>query len=292
MTTRLNCPRGVLAMTDRLTASELIKFVQLLERLNYESFWIPELFGREIMANAAHLLAHTERLVIATGIANVYVRDPHATAQARQTLAEFAQGRFILGLGVSNVGVNSARGHHWQAPAVKFNEYLDAMAAVEPTLPAHEQLGPMLLAAHGPALQRIAATRADGVMTYLMSSEHTKKSRARLGVDADLTVVLPVLVESDEATARDVCRRSLAYYTGLDYYQREWRTLGFSEDDFANDGSDRLHDHLVAWGTSESIEQRIAEHEAAGASRIVLLPLDTGFGEATDSATLNGLAPR
>ena len=129
-------------------------------------------------------------------------------------------------------------------------------------------------------------------MTYLMSPEHTKESRERLGADADLTVVIPVLAESDEATARNVCRKSLAYYTDLDYYQREWRKLGFSEDDFANDGSDHLLDHLVAWGASESIEQRIAEHEEAGASRIVLFPLDTSFGDATDSPTLSTLAPR
>lgn len=279
-------------MTDRLTASEMIQFVQFLENLNYESFWIPELFGREIMANSALLLAHTERLVIATGIANVYVRDASATVQARQTLAEFADGRFIMGLGVSNVGLNTARGHIWQAPATKLNAYLDAMAKVEPTLPAYEQLGPMLLAAHGPVLQRIAATRADGVMTYLMSPTHTKESRARLGPDADLTVVVPVLAESDEVTARNICRKSFEYYTALDYYQREWRKVGFTEDDFAHGGSDGLHDHLVAWGASESIEQRIAEHEAAGASRIVLLPLDTGFGDATDSPTLRTLAPR
>ena len=292
MTTKIRCPRGVLAMTDRLTASEMVRFVQFLENLDYESFWIPELFGREIMANAAHLLAHTQRLVIATGIANVYVRDANATVQARRTLAEFAGGRFIMGLGVSNVGVNTARGHRWEAPAVKLNAYLDAMAAVEPDLPAYKELGPLLIAAHGPVLQQIAATRADGVMTYLMSPEHTKASRARLGPDSDLTVVVPVLAEADGKRARDICRKSLGYYTTLDYYQREWRELGFTEADFADHGSDRLHDHLVAWGARESIEQRIAEHEAAGASRIVLLPLDTGFGDATDSTTLATLAPR
>ncbi len=292
MTSKPSCPRGVIAMTDRLNAREMIQFVRFLEDLNYESFWIPELFGREIMANAAHLLAHTKRLVIATGIANVYVRDPNATAQARQTLAEFAEGRFIMGLGVSNIGVNTARGHTWEAPAVKLNAYLDAMDAVQPDLPAYKPLGPLLVAAHGPVLQQIATARTDGVMTYLMSPEHTEISRARLGPAADLTVVVPVLAESDKARAREICRKSLGYYTTLDYYQREWRKLGFTDADFKNNGSDRLHDNLVAWGGSESIEQRIAEHEAAGASRIVLLPLDTGIGEATDSATLTTLAPR
>ena len=306
MTLNSECPLGVMAMTDRLEVSELTQFVQFLETLNYESFWIPELFGREIMANTAHCLAHTKRLIIAPGIANIYVRDPHATVQARQTLAEFSQGRFILGLGVSNPGVQNIRGHRWKAPVTKFTEYLDAMseieptlatykkynAAVEPTLSSYKNLGPLLIAAHGPALQKIAKTRTDGVLTYLMSPEHTKISRNRLGSKSDLTVVLPTLLETNKNTARDVCRKSLAYYTKLDYYQREWKKLGFDEADFANDGSDRLLDHVVAWGTKDSIKRRITEHTDAGASRIVLFPLDTGLGKATESPTLRSLAPR
>ena len=96
-------------------------------------------------------------------------------------------------------------------------------------------------------------------MTYLMSPQHTETSRARLGPDADLTVVVPVLAESEEARARDVCRKSLGYYTTPVYYQREWQKLSFTEADFENNDSARRHDHLVAWGASESIEQRIAD---------------------------------
>ena len=76
MTKKFTCPIGVMGMTDRLKATELIEFVQFLEKLNYESFWIPELFGREIMANTAYCIAHTDKIKIAPGIANIYVRDP------------------------------------------------------------------------------------------------------------------------------------------------------------------------------------------------------------------------
>ena len=68
MTKKFTCPVGVMGMTDRLKATELIEFVQFLEKLNYESFWIPELFGREIMANTAYCIAHTEEIKIAPGI--------------------------------------------------------------------------------------------------------------------------------------------------------------------------------------------------------------------------------
>ena len=189
--------------------------------------------------------------------------------------------------------------------STKFNEYLDAMSSVQTEMAKYEQynaaveselsnynnLGPLLIAAHGPALQKIAKNRTDGVMTYLMSPEHTKVSRGRLGQNSDLTVVVPVLAESNKAEARKVSRKSLAYYTELDYYQREWKKVGFEEKDFANKGSDRLVDHIVAWGNKESIKSRINEHFMAGATRIVLFPLDTGFGNATDSPTLKMLAP-
>jgi hypothetical protein len=56
----------------------------------------------------------------------------------------------------------------------------------------------------------------------------------------------------------------------LPAYQREWRKWGFDESDWAGGGSDRLIDSLVAWGDVSSIQNRIDEHEAAGASHIAV----------------------
>ncbi|MEQ8662585.1 MAG: LLM class flavin-dependent oxidoreductase, partial [Gammaproteobacteria bacterium] len=105
---------GVIALLDNLPAAELVAFVQDIEALGYDSYWIPELFGREPIATAAHLLANTRTISVATGIANIYVRDAYAMAQARHTLSELSGGRFILGLGVSNVDLNTTRGHTWR----------------------------------------------------------------------------------------------------------------------------------------------------------------------------------
>ncbi|MFT4564341.1 MAG: putative F420-dependent oxidoreductase [Gammaproteobacteria bacterium] len=284
-------PRGVLAMTDRLSSAELVTFVQHLENGGYDSFWVPELFGREPVSSAAHLLASTNRILIASGIANIYARDPHAMVQARHTLAENSGGRFILGLGVSNVGINGLRGHAWVAPASKLTNYLDAMDEVKPEVPL-SNLGPLIIAAHGPVLQRISAARGDGIMTYLMSPEHTAHSRERIGAKAEINVVVPLLAETDAEVARKICRGSLSFYMGLDYYHREWRKIGFNDDDFANGGSDRLIDKIVAWGNADSLNERIAAHEAAGASRIIVLPFDTASGDPCKSETLNTLAPK
>src|SRR5262249_42381246 len=154
------------------------------------------------------------RIAVGTGIANVYVRDPHATAQARQTLAELSGGRFMLGLGVSNAMVNGARGHTWQAPLAKMGSYLDALDAVKVMAPGPSKPCPRYPAAPGPQLQRLAAARTNGIITYLMTPEHTRQSRERIGPTAELNAAAMFLAETDPEVARRKAREALKPYSG------------------------------------------------------------------------------
>jgi probable F420-dependent oxidoreductase len=226
---------------------------------------------------------------VATGIANVYIRDAHAMAQTRRTLAELSGGRFMLGLGVSNPGLNSSRGHQWQPPLPKMRSYLDAMAAAVIDSPAPAQPAPLYIAAHGPRLQALGAERTDGIITYLMPPQHTASSRARIGTTSELTVVAPFLAEADPVLARKKARKALQYYVTLDYYHREWMKLGFRAADFANGGSDQLIDMLVGWGDENALRARLAAYYGAGASRVVIMPWDTTRTDGAD--TLSMLAP-
>jgi probable F420-dependent oxidoreductase len=281
--------RGVLAITDQLAGDELVARVDELAALGYESFWIPELFGREPIATAAFLLARCAGIRIGTGIANVYARDAHAMAQARHTLDEFSGGRFLLGLGVSNVGMNAARGHVWEPPLGKMRGFLDALDAVRVESPAAAARGALYLAAHGPQLQRLAAARSDGLITYLMPPQHIAASRARLGPRAEISAVCPTLAADDARSARDTIRAALGYYMTLDYYHREWSKLGFTADDFVDGGSDRLLDTVVAWGDRAALEERVARYAEAGATRVIVLPLDAA--RTTAQSSLGLLAP-
>jgi probable F420-dependent oxidoreductase len=283
---------GVISILDNLPAPALIECVQGIEALGYGSYWIPELFGREPIATAAYLLSHTREINVATGIANIYARDPYAMVQARHTLSELSGGRFILGLGVSNVGLVGARGHAWQPPLRKLSKYLDDMAAITPDGAAASTTAPMHIAAHGPKLQALASARSDGVITYLMSPAHTRLSRQRIGSEAGLDVVCMMLAEKDATRARAVARQALAYYLTLDYYHREWRELGFSDADFEDGGSDELIDMLVGWGDADALHAHIAEHLDAGASRILVMPLDLGTDNISTSKTLQVLSPK
>ena len=280
---------GVIIATEAMPAQALSECARRLEQQGYESLWLPELFGREPVATAGFLLAQTEHLRVATGIANVYVRDAHSMMQTRRTLAELSGGRFILGLGVSNPGLNATRGHEWQQPLPKMRSYLDAMDAAAIDSPAPVQAAPLHIAAHGPKLQVLGAERTDGVITYLMPPEHTASSRSHIGPDTELTVVSPFLAEVDPVLARKKARKALQYYITLDYYHREWTKLGFSADDFADGGSDRLIDTLVGWGDEDALLERLAAYRAAGASRVVIMPWDTARTDGAD--TLSVLAP-
>ena len=137
--------RGVLVSTEQFNPAALVEFAKALDARGYDSLWLPELFGREPIALAGYLLGKTDRIAIATGIANVYVRDAHAMAQARHTLAELSGGRFMLGLGVSNAGLNTSRGHTWRPPLEKMTAFLDALDKVEVAAPAAPHVAPLTL---------------------------------------------------------------------------------------------------------------------------------------------------
>ena len=101
-------PIGVMFNTDRMSGDGLREFAKRIEFIGIETLWVPELFGREPFATAAHVLSTTTSLRVGSGIANIYARDAIAAAAGARTLSEFSSGRFVLGLGVSNPGLAQA----------------------------------------------------------------------------------------------------------------------------------------------------------------------------------------
>jgi probable F420-dependent oxidoreductase len=79
-----------------------------------------------------------------------------------------------------------------------------------------------------------------------------------------------VVLEADPSRARAIARPSIDRYLHLPNYTNNLLRLGFAEDDFANGGSDRLVDAIVAWGTPERIIHRVKEHHAAGADHVCI----------------------
>jgi probable F420-dependent oxidoreductase len=245
--------------------------VSELEDLGYGALWFGEAFGREALSNAGLLLSATERIVIATGIANIYARDATAMAAGQKTLAEAYPNRFLLGLGVSHVPlVEKLRGHSYQNPVATMRTYLDAMdqAPYQSVPPPTKPL--RVLAALGPKMLQLAGERADGAHPYNVNPEHTAQAREILGPDRYLCPEQAVVLETDPARAREIARTFLALYFTLPNYTNNFLRLGFDESDFTNGGSNRLIDAIIAWGDLDAIRNRIRAHQSAGADHVCI----------------------
>ena len=250
-----------------------------MEELGFGALWFGEAFGREALTTAGLLLAGTKRIVIATGIANIYGRDPFTMAGAQKTLAEAYPNRFLLGLGVSHVPlVEKLRGHRYDKPVATMRAYLDAMdqAPYQAVPPSSKPL--RVLAALGPKMLQLSAERANGAHPYNTTPKHTAEARALMGSGLYLCPEQAVVLETDPAKARAIARKFLAIYLTLPNYTNNWLRLGFEDADFSNGGSDRLIDAVIAWGDLKAVMNRIQEHHAAGADHVCVQVL-------TDDAT-------
>lgn len=251
---------------------------QELEALGFPMLWINETTGRDPFVLATMLLSSTSSLKVATGIANIYARDALTMSASQKTLAEAFPGRFVLGLGVSSpVLVEKVRKHSYDKPLSYMREYLDAMDAA----PYHSVPPPdaplRVLAALGPKMLALAATRAGGAHPYLTTPDHTRQARAIMGPDVLLAPEQMVVLESDPDAARAVARPAVGFYLRAPGYLANLRRMGFTEDDWADpkSPSDRLIDGIVAWGGLEAIARRVREHHDAGADHVciqVLVP--------------------
>jgi len=283
---------GAWTFLDAMAATEAAAFAKRIEALGYSALWIPEAVGRDPFAFLGYLAAHTERLLLATGIANIYARDPMTMRAAQKTLAELSGGRFILGLGVSHQHlVTGLRQHEYRKPVQAMTEYLDAMQAAfySGAQPADD--APIVLAALRPAMLRVARDRARGAHPYFTTPEHTAKARAILGPDKWLAPEQKILLATDAQKARATARAAMQIYLGLPNYQNNLRWLGFTDADLADGGSDRLVDAIVAWGDEAAIAARIQAHYDAGADHVCIQPLHPDGKPVPDLRALEALAP-
>jgi len=280
---------SLIHFTEGMDAGGVVQFTQRLEKLGYDTFWIPELSGRDPIGLAGYLLANTSRINIGIGIANVYARDFVAAAQSRQTLAELSGGRFWLGLGVSHPVLVEPRGHEFISPYKAMGNYLRGIHATTPDGPKPKEPAPIICAAHGPKLLELVRDHADGALCLNQPAEHTAWAKEIIGPDKNLCVVVRTVMESDPVIARQHAREALNFYISLPAYHRTWKRAGFNESDFENGGSDRLIDAIIAWGDADSIKSRIQSHIDAGATEICLYPINAK--EQLAEGQVGGLQP-
>jgi probable F420-dependent oxidoreductase len=235
---------------------------KLVEQLGYGAWWIG---GSPHVPAVRPVLDATSALVAATGILNVWDNEPAAAASdAAQVRAAFP-ARFLLGIGIGHSEATSG----YRKPLATMRAFLDGLDASDPTVPPEERC----LAALGPKMLELARERTAGAHPYFVPVDHTRAARERLGPAKLLAPELACVVDGDPVRAKRVAREYAKYHLDLGNYVQNLLRFGFTEDDLADGGSDRLLDAIVPQGSPEQIAEIVEAHLEAGAGHVCLQPL-------------------
>jgi probable F420-dependent oxidoreductase len=190
-----------------------------------------------------------------------------------------------LGLGVSHQHlVDRVRHHDYSKPYSQMVKYLDDMDAALFRAVGPQERPATVLAALGPKMLRLSADRADGAHPYFVPVEHTAQAREILGPDAILAPEQMVVLDTDRDRALDIARKGMAVYLRAPNYVNNLKRHGFTDDDVADGGSERLVDAIVAIGDVAASVQRVEDHFSAGASHVCVQVLQDNFTDVPEGA--------
>lgn len=230
-----------------------------IEKLGYGAVWV----GGSPAGNLEYvdpILEQTETLQVATGIINVWTAPAAEVAEAYHRVEDAYPGRFLLGIGIGH----PEHTDEYRKPYDVLVEYLDALDAAK--VPTSRRV----VAALGPKVLKLAAQRSAGAHPYLTTPEHTGWARELIGPTVYLAPEHKVVLTTDVDKAREVGRQTVDFYLNLSNYLNNWKRLGFTDNDLAKPGSDRLIDAVVAYGTPEDIARRLNQHLEAGADHVAI----------------------
>jgi probable F420-dependent oxidoreductase len=247
---------GIWRRADQLDG-DLAKQV---ERLGYGAIWIGGSPPADLRL-AEDLLDATRTIAVATGIVNMWTADAGEVARSYRRIAQRHPGRFLLGVGVGHPEATQ----EYQKPYDKIVSYLDQLD--EGGVPADGRA----LAALGPKVLRLSGERSAGAHPYLTTPEHTRFARDVLGDGPLLAPEHKVVLETDPERAREIGRPAVRHpYLSLRNYTNNLRRIGWSDEDIAGGGSDRLIDALALHGDAGTIASGVRAHLDAGADHVCL----------------------
>jgi alkanesulfonate monooxygenase SsuD/methylene tetrahydromethanopterin reductase-like flavin-dependent oxidoreductase (luciferase family) len=195
----------------------LVPIARVADEGGLHRIWATEGFGGDGLIRAAHLLAHTQRIGVGTGIAYAFTRAPLATAMAAADLAELSGGRFTLGLGAGT------RGQRVRRFDVDFDH------------PALRKAVPVYAAALNPVMLRAAARSCDGIALHslaqspqYLAAQVLPAIRQRPG-GVHVAAWKIAVVSDDLEQARRAARRQLAFYFSTPSYHGVLAGTGWEE---------------------------------------------------------------
>jgi probable F420-dependent oxidoreductase len=236
------------------------EFIVEAEVLGYTTAWLG-MGGRSVadLSHVEHALDATKTIAVATAIVNVWTNDAATVARSYARIAAKHPDRFLLGIGVGHPESIAT----YRSPLDTMAAYLDVLDAGG--VPQDRRV----LAALGPRALRLAAERAAGAHPYLVVPDYTRHAREILGSEPLLAVEHKAVVSTDSKRARAIGRAFVEKpYLGLRNYVNNLLRHGFTAEDVADGGSNRLIDALVLHGTPEHIKAGLAAHLDAGANHV------------------------
>ncbi|PPR35416.1 MAG: hypothetical protein CFH36_00998 [Alphaproteobacteria bacterium MarineAlpha9_Bin6] len=281
---------GAWIPTNSLTKDQLIELARSLDALAYDTLWYPESTSYDSLSLGGFLLSHSERLVVASGIANIYARDAFTAVAGHNSLNALYDDRFVLGLGVSHTPlVTGRRGHEYGKPVATMRAYLEEMESAKVDLEAPGRN--VVLAALGPKMLELSRDMTEGALPYCVTPEHTAMAREIIGSERWLCVEQKICFTEDKSVAREVASSAMARYLELENYRNSWLRIGFSESELEGGGNERFLDSMVLWGSEDTIRRGLQAHLDAGASHIAIQPIDPGGNATPDWHALKTFAP-
>lgn len=287
--------------------ASLVTLGKLAEDNGFDGVFVVEGgISNDVMASVEAIALATQRVTVATGIANIYLRHPASLGAGAKAIAELSGGRLVLGLGVNNARMVSALGYTWRDPREVLRETTTLLRTIfagetppgfhTPVPPAPHPI-PIHLAGVALETAELAGEIADGLMLYLTSAERYQHVVARLQQGAQragrgsqeitVTVLIPTFLAADLAVARAAARRFLTFYASVPLYRKMFQRSGFEAEVAGLDQalqhgdqaavaraiSDRLLDAICLVGPVSRCQERLAALRAAGMSYPVLAPL-------------------
>lgn len=232
---------------------------RLVEGLGFGTLWLG---GSPQLPALRSLLEATDRVVVATGILNVWASDAARVAGEFAELEARFPGRVLLGIGIGHPEAT----RQYSKPLAAMEAFLGALDTAPAPVPRTRRC----LAALGPRMLGLSAERSLGAHTYFVPVEHTRGARELLGERAILAPELACVLDDDVESARAKARAYAALYLGLRNYTNNLLNHGFSEQDIADGGSDQLIDAIIPHGSAEGIAASARQHLAAGADHVCL----------------------
>jgi F420-dependent oxidoreductase-like protein len=221
--------------------------VRIADELGFDSIWLGETWGYDILTSLADLARDTQRIKLGAGIINVFSRSPGVVASAAATLDERSGGRFVLGLGSSGpLVIEHWHGATYEKPIRRIREYVEIVNMIMRREPLnypgeifHLERGfklrfkpvrdhiPIYLASLGPKSVTQTGAIADGILPTFWPAPSYPALRAELdaasvaaGRAPGSVLIAPyitsavILDEGQRDLARMLARAPVAWYIG------------------------------------------------------------------------------